>query len=588
MKPSFFDRFLSTQERVLYKQHVTLIVLSFPIFVVANILLYLLATLLFINAIPWQWHIGFAVPWVIIATITALYTEKIAHKMCESPAKTVIWLTTFGVSIALWWMVYFTVLSRAYDAMLMQQFVVLMGMLTFIGIATVGRFSRLMMMFLLSESLYFIGFLTFWPVEGTKIIILQFLLMMLAQLIFLRTMNKQIGHLFQIRYENQDLLNVLQQKNVELELANQSQSRYLSAASHDLRQPLHALALLTSDAQRKNIAPEISTTLNKMEQAIDSLSQSFNAMLNLSRLDAGVVKPQFKRFPIQRLLQRLSLEYTDIATQKKLSLTIRPSTLWVLSDEDMLYSILSNLLSNALRYTQTGGIVIGARPHTKDSFKLIVYDTGSGVPSEKAQQIFQEYQRLDEAQQRVKGGVGLGLAISERTAKLLGSQLWVKSALGKGSAFGIILTQTHPQDEPIKPVALVDDVLLHCRVAIFDDDEVALESLGNLLSSWGMDVSVVLSSTMYAELVRDDGEFDFVISDYHLGLTDETGLSVLKTAMHNYLTHPPVCILLTGDTRTELAQEAQAAGLYLWYKPVRPARLRAYLNGLAQAIRTQQ
>ena len=169
MQPSFFDRFLSTQERVLYKQHVTLIVLNFPIFVVANILLYLLATLLFINAISWQWHISFAVPWVIIATITALYTEKIAHKMCESPAKTVIWLTTFGVSIALWWMVYFTVLSRAYDAMLMQQFVVLMGMLTFIGIATVGRFSRLMMMFLLSESLYFIGFLIFWPVNTLTI-----------------------------------------------------------------------------------------------------------------------------------------------------------------------------------------------------------------------------------------------------------------------------------------------------------------------------------------------------------------------------------------------------------------------------------
>ena len=131
------------------------------------------------------------------------------------------------------------------------------------------------------------------------------------------------------------------------------------------------------------------------------------------------------------------------------------------------------------------------------------------------------------------------------------------------------------------------DVLANQRVAIFDDDEIALESLSELLSSWGMDVSIVLSSAMYAELIQEEGPFDFVISDYHLGLMDETGLDILRNARYLTPEHPPACLLLTGDTRTDLAHEAQAAGVHLWYKPIRPVRLRAYLNGLAQPIHTQ-
>ncbi|MGL4768148.1 MAG: ATP-binding protein [Formosimonas sp.] len=587
MKPSFLDYFLSQQERALYQQYAHLLVANFPIFIVANVLIYCLATLLFFNAIPWAWHLGLGIFWLFFAFFTLLCISTASRQMQKSAKNSAIWTTCIGTPISLYWAVYFHILSRAHDADLTQQFIMLQSTITFIGIATVGRFYRISISILIIDLFYFVGSLAFWPLDEAKAIILQFLLMILAELIFLRTLNQQVDNLFKIKYEHSDLLDVLQQKNKALEQANQSQSRYLSAASHDLRQPLHALALLTNDAQRKNTAPEISTTLHKMEQAIDSLSQSFNAMLNLSRLDAGVVKPQFKRFPIQRLLQRLALEYSDVAEQKSLTLTIRPSKLWLLSDEDMLYSILSNFVSNALRYTQTGGILVGVRIHNKDDIKLMVYDTGTGVPAEKAQQIFQEYQRLEEAQQRVKGGVGLGLAISERTAKLLGNQLWVKSTLGRGSTFGIILTPTRSQFEEAKTPIALDDLLTHRRVAIFDDDEVALESLSELLSSWGMEVSIVLSSAMYHELMQEEEHFDFIISDYHLGLTHETGLDILKMARKDSPTQP-ICILLTGDTRTELAQETQAAGVNIWYKPIRPARLRAYLNGLAHAFRTQK
>ena len=588
MTHSLLNWFLSAQDRVLYRQHAALIVRNFPLLITSNFLLYIVFTLMFTAAIPWFWHTGFGLFLLLLSIAAALLIEPINKKMQRSPEVCVSWVLAMGLPITIWWSGYFTVLLQyTNNATFLQQFAMVLCMFVFITIATVGRFSRTIIFFLTATIIYVVPLLLYSELEGSKVVAIQLLLSALAALFFLRTLNEQIAQLFRVEDKNNELLDALQQKNIALEQANVSQSRYLSAASHDLRQPLHALALLTNDVQRKNSVPEIDNTLKKMELAIDSLSQSFNAMLNLSRLDAGVVKPQFKRFPIQRLLQRLAIEYADIAQEKGLSLTIRPSKVWTLSDEDMLYSILSNFLSNALRYTQKGGVLIGTRDSGKDHFKIVVYDTGSGVPSEKAQQIFQEYSRLEEAEQRVKGGVGLGLAISERMARLLGAKLWVKSAVGQGSVFGLILTQTQPTEEQIEQAEPLHDILANQRVAIFDDDEIALESLSELLSSWGMDVSIVLSSAMYAELIQEEGPFDFVISDYHLGLMDETGLDILRNARYLTPEHPPACLLLTGDTRTDLAHEAQAAGVHLWYKPIRPVRLRAYLNGLAQPIHTQ-
>jgi signal transduction histidine kinase len=585
---SLLNWFLSAQDRVLYRQHAALIVSCFPLLITSNFLLYIVFTLMFTAAIPWFWHTGFGLFLLLLSIAAALLVEPINKKMQRSPEVCVSWVLAMGLPITIWWSVYFTVLLQyTNNATFLQQFAMVLCTFVFIAIATVGRFSRTIIFFLTATIIYVIPLLLYSELEGSKIVAIELLLSALAALFFLRTLNEQIAQLFRVEDKNNELLDALQQKNIALEQANVSQSRYLSAASHDLRQPLHALALLTNDVQRKNSVPEIGNTLKKMELAIDSLSQSFNAMLNLSRLDAGVVKPQFKRFPIQRLLQRLAIEYADIAEEKGLSLTIRPSKVWTLSDEDMLYSILSNFLSNALRYTQKGGVLIGTRDSGKDHFKIVVYDTGSGVPSEKAQQIFQEYSRLEEAEQRVKGGVGLGLAISERMARLLGAKLWVKSAVGQGSVFGLILTQTQPTEEQIEQAEPLHDILANQRVAIFDDDEIALESLSDLLSSWGMDVSIVLSSAMYAELIQEEGPFDFVISDYHLGLMNETGLDILRNARYLTPENPPACLLLTGDTRTDLAHEAQAAGVHLWYKPIRPVRLRAYLNGLAQPIHTQ-
>ena len=577
MVARFWNLFLSEQDHALYEQNVRLLVRYLPLFASANVLGYLICTLMFINVLPLWQHLILGFAWLVAASIIFWFHPKGALAFLPVREQGVRRLVIGYFLVVTWWACYTTAVMAHPNIILMQQYTVLLSMVGSIGVILVGRFMRLYIIAFLTGTTHVVILYLLEPSDEYRFLAVQLLLAALAQLFFLRTLNEQVDIALHVKDENSGLIEALQHKNEALEQANFSQSRYLSAASHDLRQPLHALALLANDAQRKNNELAVGLTLQKMEQAIDSLSLSFNAMLNLSRLDAGVVKPQFTRFPIQRLFTRLSVEYSDVAQQKKLSFTIHPSNVWVLSDEGMLYSILSNFVSNALRYTDKGGVLVGVRHDSHQAAKVLVYDTGSGVPSEKAKQIFQEYQRLEVAEQRVKGGVGLGLAISERMARLLGAKLLVQSIPDQGSSFGLVVPRVLAQDESIQNAIPLQDVLTGKRVAIVDDDELALDSLDELLSSWGMDVPIVLSSDMLAEVVADDGDFDLIISDYHLGVADETGMDILNAAL-KVQKIPPRRLLMTGDTRTALAAEAQTSGVSVWYKPLRPVRFRAYLN----------
>ncbi|MGL4767322.1 MAG: ATP-binding response regulator [Formosimonas sp.] len=408
----------------------------------------------------------------------------------------------------------------------------------------------------------------------------------LFTLLVLRIICARLHRIFQLKDENNLLIQRLKQQNTQLAQANVSQSRYLSAASHDLRQPLHALALITHEVQRKNKDKTIDPSLKRIEQAIDSLSDSFNAMLNLSRLDSGVYKPDFRTFAIQNSLDRIIVEYEAAAQQKGLSLQIVPSRVWLHSDESMVYSILSNFVSNALRYTNEGGLLVGVRHMPKGRVKLMVYDTGVGIPAEKTTHIFQEYYRLEYAEQRVKGGVGLGLAISERMAKLLNTELTVRSQLGQGSAFGLILPVAEKDDSDRgleqKNEAFAD-VLVGKRVALLEDDSIIAEHIEELLISWHVDVTLVLSTEMLLETIEDEGYFDLIISDFHLGLPDETGLDVLMAAQTAQHAQQANYVLLTGDTTGDLIETAEQQGLHVLHKPVSPARLRAFLNSLCHS-----
>ena len=411
-----------------------------------NFVGYVICTLLFFDHLSLTahltlgaWALGFAIMVHVYAYLR--YTGQID---VPSMSAGIIRVVLTGMIWVLWWCAYFYALVQEGDEVALQQFILIQAMVVVISIAMAGRFQRIAIINLFIS----VGFVTLLVAtrkeEFFERLLLQVYLLSLAELMFLRVLNRQLFDLFRVKNLNTELVDALKQKNLALEQANLAQSRYLSAASHDLRQPLHALALLTSDAQRKTGQPEVSATLGKIEQAIESLSTSFNAMLNLSRLDAGVVKPDMQLIPLQRIFDRIQVEFEETARQKDLTLVIVPSKVWVRSDEGMLHSILSNFVSNALRYTERGKVLLGVRRGTHHDIKIMVMDTGTGVPTEKAKQIFQEYQRLEYAQQRVKGGVGLGLAISERMAKLLEMQLFVQSIPSKGSCFGIVTQAAYP------------------------------------------------------------------------------------------------------------------------------------------------
>ena len=302
-------------------------------------------------------------------------------------------------------------------------------------------------------------------------------------------------------------------------------------------------------------------------------------MLNLSRLDYGVIKPKLQTHSLQQLFERLKVEHQSVATNKNLKLNIASTKVNVCTDEGMLYSILSNLVSNAIRYTEQGGILVGAR-RMNNSVKICVCDTGVGIPTEKLKHIFNEYQRLEYAQERVTGGVGLGLAISERMALLLNTRLNVLSHEGKGSTFSIEIPLGVLHKSAVTNTPMIANLLHDKKVIIADDDAIAVDNLAQVLESWGMKVSIVLSVEMLKEIIREEGFFDLVLSDYHLGMSEENGLRLLQTACEMQSAQPPVCILVTGDTTIDLINKASEANIKLLHKPIRPARLRLLLNNV--------
>lgn len=505
-----------------------------------------------------------------------LWSEK------RSPSQAV-YVTMFYLALGYFWWSFYIIQLLYASPKDVSLIIVIAGIVGAFAISLMGVFERVFaLVIVVTVALELVVMWILFRAEARPYIF-QILALGLFHAILLHIHNSKLISSLRMKELNVELVQELERKNLELGQSNLSQSRYLSAASHDLRQPLHALALIADDIHRKNNNSNIEFSLNRMKQAIESLSKSFDAMLNLSRLDAGVIKPNIQNFPIQRLLERLVIEYESTAIDKGLSFTVVNSKLWVRADEGILYSILSNLVANAVRYTEKGGVIVGVRWRGSHCMPVI-YDTGVGIPEEKVQQIFEEYQRLDYARQRVIGGVGLGLSISERMAKLLDTKLIVKSRLNRGSAFGLNIPCVEvefPLQQAESNQSMVgQDYLFGKKAIILDDDAMAIEELDELLTSWGMDVSIVLSYEMLEELVELEGEVDLILSDFHLGLARENGLDILQQGRVLHKQKMPHCVLITGDTTADLVEYAQAAKVHLLHKPVSPARLRAFLNVL--------
>jgi signal transduction histidine kinase/CheY-like chemotaxis protein len=360
------------------------------------------------------------------------------------------------------------------------------------------------------------------------------------------------------------------------ESANADKSRFLAATSHDLRQPMHALGLFAAALREKLDTPEQIALVRKIEESVLALEGMFNVLLDVSKLESGVLSVHAQTFRLRPMLARLDQEWAGAAEEKGLRLRTRRSGLAVRSDAILLNRILNNLVKNAIRYTRAGGVLVGAR-RRGDHVSIEVWDTGIGIAPQHLQHIFEEFYQVDNPERNRARGLGLGLYIVQRLCQLLGHRVEVHSRPGRGSVFRILLPRAESVPDPggeNEPATRFGREW----VLLLEDDEDVLSGMRVLLEGWGLRVQAAtnLDAAMLAPL--EPGGPALVLCDYRLGggLTGAAAIARLRQLHGSALP----AILISGDTSQEGVAEMQASGLPILHKPVRPAKLRSLLNHL--------
>jgi signal transduction histidine kinase/FixJ family two-component response regulator len=370
----------------------------------------------------------------------------------------------------------------------------------------------------------------------------------------------------------------------QLELANLAKSRFLAAASHDLRQPLHALNLYLDQLRHERNQGECGRLLARMDIAVASMNELFNELLDISKLDAGVLAPAIADFPVDGLLKRIETTFLAAARDKGLRLRTVKSRAWVRSDFILLERILLNLVSNAVRCTERGGIVIGCR-RRDGRLRIEVCDSGIGIPEVERRNIFGEFYQLGGGKQDGASGLGLGLAIVDRLCDLLDHPIELSSRVGSGSRFSVSVPSAPagaaPADAADRPrPALVSEP--GKLVIVIDDNEAARDSTCGLLQRWGcLVVTAASEDAALAKLKEFSKRPDLIISDYRLA-RGKTGFEVIDRLRRACNVQIPA-FLISGDTTPERLREAHDSGYYLLHKPVMPMTLRSIVSQLLRA-----
>ena len=373
----------------------------------------------------------------------------------------------------------------------------------------------------------------------------------------------------------------LQDQKERAEQANRAKTQFLAAASHDLRQPLQAAGLFVGTMRLRNKDPELGALIDRVERALGNLESVLEALLDISRLDAGVVEPRIARVSLAAVFRSLQETFLEPALRHGVPLRIRPTTLWCESDPLLLERILANLLANALRYCDKGRVLVGCRV-AEGAIRIEVRDSGPGIPPERHQEIFREFVQLEHPVRPGDKGLGLGLAIVERLARLMEHPVHLRSCPGKGSTFGITVPRVDPvpaaAGSPAVEVASAE--LYGKRILILDDDDDVLAALGQYLSRHGAILMLAHSPDEVQALMAGQAPPDLIVSDYRLGPAHD-GISVINRFRETIAPDVPG-VILTGDTAPSVLRAVSDAGFPLISKPVRTEIL---LQILATALR---
>ena len=385
----------------------------------------------------------------------------------------------------------------------------------------------------------------------------------------------------------------LASKNAALEAANITKARFLASASHDLRQPLYALTLFSSALVVDEADPVQLDRITHIQECVQALDHLFSELLDLSRLETGTLQVEISEFPLDEVFDEVSCNFRMIAEQHDLRLVMRTTGLWVRGDRSMIGRIINNLVSNALRYTKSGGVLVGARRCAGALVRIDVWDTGSGIAAEHQRHIFDEFYRVDRPEgsssdEGHRRGLGLGLSTVQRLAELLDTCVELKSRVGRGSVFSFRLPEVaaRPCARTVSMAPTFNLAGMH--VLVIDDEPAILAGTRYLLSSWGCEVATAEDQEQALEAVNMwINQPDLVISDLHLR-DGHSGLEILAALDCHYQRdgeEPFPRLLITGETRRDHLLEIEAAQIPVLYKPVSPEQLREVMMAVWRSSR---
>ena len=396
-----------------------------------------------------------------------------------------------------------------------------------------------------------------------------------------------------LRFENEALAARLGEQIAATERASEEKTRFLGAASHDLRQPLHAIALFGAALENELRGRPESRNAERLMRAVNALGASLDTMLDVSRLDAGVITPSPQPVELDALFLPLNHTFSAQAEQKELQLRVRASGLWVRSDPQLLHRMLSNLMDNALKYTVQGGVTVTARDRG-DTVWIEVRDTGIGIAPEQSHRIFEEFYQIDNPGRDRARGLGIGLSIVRRLSRLLGHPVQMHSRPGRGTHFRVVLPTVPPQVSALVgpfPAGSAElsvrrrAAALPGRVLLMDDELEIREAMTGLLRSHAIDAHAVADEAAAAEALhqaRAEGRpFGLLMCDYRLA-DGVDGLDVGLRLSRHLGTELPL-LLITGETSPDRLQRVRESGVPVLFKPVAPDALLQAMAGLAAA-----
>ena len=404
----------------------------------------------------------------------------------------------------------------------------------------------------------------------------------LIQIFFVRDNERVVRESFEIRYENERLIEALERERQAVllardraEEANRTKSRFLAAASHDLRQPLHVLSLYSAALKLRTPDEATGEIADSISRAIASLSTLVDSLLDISKLDAGAVRPAPQRMSVRTLIERVEAGFRPVALEKALEFRVSSADVQVQSDPILLERLLRNLVDNAFKYTVSGGVTVSAEPG-EGTVRIAVRDTGLGIAETERPRIFEEFYQIGNPQRDRAEGLGLGLAIVQRLARLLHLEVQVQSELGRGSCFSVTLptvaSSQAPAIDALSAASQDDGALDGAHILVIEDEAAGRIGMRSLLELWGCRVAACGGGDE-AERLLDEYplDVDLIVADFRLR-EHENGIDTVRRLRTRLGAVP--ALLVSGDTAPERLREAEASGLPLLHKPVSAEKLK--------------